>query len=186
MTSAIEDGVEEADEALFRAYLGGEHAAFATLYQRYRQSLFLYLLRSLGSHSEAEDLYHDCWSRVLQSDAPFQDGLFRAYLFKIARNLTIDHQRKRSLRLVRAEDQLAGEATAPSADRVQAGVDCEEMMRQAIQQLPTEQRDTFLLKEESGLSLEQIATLMASGRETIKSRLRYAMQRLRTVLEECL
>ncbi|MBF0218142.1 MAG: sigma-70 family RNA polymerase sigma factor [Gammaproteobacteria bacterium] len=177
---------EEEDEVLFGRYRQGDMRAFDCLYARYRQSLFLYLLRTFGSRSEAEDLYHDCWSRVISASEPFTQGLFRAYLFKIARHLSIDHQRKQRLRVVGSEDSLAAEATAPSAEKVHHDQTCQQQLLAAIKDLPQLQRDVFLLKEESNLTLEAIASLLAVGRETIKSRLRYAMQQLREKLQECL
>jgi RNA polymerase sigma-70 factor, ECF subfamily len=175
------------DEILFSLYRRGDVAAFEQLYQRYRQTLYRYLVRTCTDASEAEDIYHDVWSRVIHAKNPFNDGSFKAYLFQIARNINIDRSRRNRLQLVTDEATLdAQPSTDKPADEQQHLQDCGERLLNELGQLPAEQRDAFLLKEESDLTLEQIAKLVNVGRETIKSRLRYALQRLREVLEDCL
>lgn len=175
------------DEILFSRYRRGDVAAFEQLYQRYRQTLYRYLVRTCSDTAEAEDIYHDVWSRVINAKNPFNDGSFKAYLFQIARNINIDRSRRNRLQLVTDEATLDAQ---PSADKTSVEQrhleDCGERLLNELGQLPAEQRDAFLLKEESDLTLEQIAKLVNVGRETIKSRLRYALQRLREALEDCL
>lgn len=175
------------DEILFNRYRRGDVTAFERLYQRYRQTLYRYLVRNCSDASEAEDIYHDVWSRVIHAQKPFTDGSFRAYLFQIARNINIDRGRRNRLQVVTDEDTLNAQ---PSADRPVEEHrhlrDCGERLLGELGRLPAEQRDAFLLKEESDLTLEQIARLVDVGRETIKSRLRYALKQLRQALEDCL
>lgn len=174
------------DEELFRRYRKGDMEAFRDLYARYRRSLYLYLLRSVSNEAEADDLYQDAWYRVIHAKERFTDGSFRAWLFRIARNLRIDGFRRRHLRLV-PEPSEPAEWPDPAAapDELAHSDDCSERLKSGLRQLPQEQRDVFLLKEESGLTLEQIADMLALGRETIKSRLRYALKQLRKMLEDC-
>lgn len=175
------------DEVLFSRYRRGDARAFERLYQRYRKTLYRFLLHGSSDASEAEDIYQEVWSRVIHASSPFTDGSFRAYLFQIARNIRIDRIRRNRLHLVRDEDMLAAQPSAdPPVEEQRHLRDCGERLLREIGELPDEQRDAFLLKEESGLSLEQIARLANVGRETIKSRLRYALKRLRTALEDCL
>jgi RNA polymerase sigma-70 factor (ECF subfamily) len=179
----------DSDELLISRYFGGEITAFETLYSRYRAPLYRFLLRSLRSKSEVEDLYHEVWSRIITASQRFNDatpGAFRAYLYQIARNLLIDRSRRATLQLVEADDPPEVAGDAPSPDVQLHYDDCGERLLLAIDGLPAEQREAFLLKEESGLSLEQIAALVSAGHETIKSRLRYAMKKLRQLLEDCL
>ncbi|MCW8888678.1 MAG: sigma-70 family RNA polymerase sigma factor, partial [Gammaproteobacteria bacterium] len=174
------------DEILFSQFLKGDINAFENLYNRYRESLYTYLLRSSGNHAEADDIYQDAWSRVINARVPFTTGSFKAYIFKIARNLQIDNHRRSHLHLVGDNEKLEEMADSkPTMERQIDSEDCGERLLGEVAVLPREQRDAFLLKEESGLSLEQIATMLDVGRETIKSRLRYAMKRLREVLEDC-
>lgn len=175
------------DEILFEKFTRGDMSAFELLYGRYRQSLYSFLLRSCGDHAEADDIYQDAWSRVIYATVPFTSGSFRGYIFKIARNLQIDNHRRSHIRLVDHNDLLEDVADAkPGMARTLDGEDCGELLMSEVALLPGDQRDAFLLKEESGLTLEQIATMLEVGRETIKSRLRYAMKRLRAALEACL
>ena len=175
------------DEVLFSRYRHGDVAAFEQLYQRYRQTLFRYLVRSCSDMAEAEDIYHDVWSRVIHAKNPFNDGSFKAYLFQIARNISIDRSRRNRMQLVSDETTLNSQPSTDKPTEEQRHLeDCGERLLDELGQLPSEQRDAFLLKEESDLTLEQIAKLANVGRETIKSRLRYALQRLREALEDCL
>ena len=178
---------DSSDENLFLAYRQhGDIAAFDALYQRYRQPLYRFLLRRGHSEANAEDLFHDCWMRVIDHHQHFDGDHFRAWLYRIARNLSIDAFRRASIRSADSFDEQLSEQQHPSAERQQQGVDCIELVKSSVSRLPLEQRDVFLLKEEAGLSLQQIAELMAVGRETIKSRMRYAMSQLRKQMADCL
>lgn len=175
------------DENLFSQFLKGDINAFEKLYARYRESLYTYLLRSSRNHAEADDIYQDAWSRVINAKVPFTTGTFKSYIFKIARNLQIDHHRRSHIHLVGDNEQLEDIADSkPTMERQLDGEDCGDRLLSEVAVLPYDQRDAFLLKEESGLTMEQIATMLEVGRETIKSRLRYAMKRLREALEDCL
>lgn len=178
---------EMSDEALFAAYREGDVSAFEVLYRRYRQSLYLFLLRSCDSRADAEELYQDAWSRAISAVNPFGQGSFKAYLFRIARNLQIDRIRRSRMQLV-DDDALLRKQPDPSAspERLAWVADCGERLKRELAALPAEQREAFLLKEEGGFTLEQIAGLVRVGRETVKSRLRYALKQLRKLLEECL
>jgi RNA polymerase sigma-70 factor (ECF subfamily) len=178
---------EMTDEELFKRFRRGDLASFRELYTRYRQSLYLYLLRSSPVQEDAEDLYQEAWSRVMHAKAGFDGGSFKAWLFRIARNLQIDRFRRQRLYLVGESSETPEPADpGPQPDRITQADDCAERLKHELGRLPPEQRDVFLLKEESGLSLEQIAAMLELGRETIKSRLRYALKRLRQMLEDCL
>ena len=178
---------ERDDENLYAAWVAGDPAAFDALYARYRQSLFLFLLRRGHERSQAEDLFHDCWMKVIQHSEAFDGENFRAWIFTLVRNLSIDRFRQLARHQTTEADSLDTDAVASaSTQRVQEERDCIELMKSGIAALPMDQRDAFLLKEEAGLGLMQLAEVMQVGRETIKSRLRYAMQRLRSVLEDCL
>lgn len=175
------------DEVLFNRYRRGDAGAFDRLYQRYRKSLFRYLVHSGSGTAEAEDIYHEAWSRIIHASRPFIEGSFSAYLFRIARNIRIDRLRRNRLQLVTDEEVLGAQPSPdPPAEQQRHLQDCGERLVRELDQLPGDQRDAFLLKEETGLTLEQIAGLVNVGRETIKSRLRYALNRLRAALEDCL
>jgi len=175
------------DEQLFKRFRRGDAQAFEQLYTRYRKSLYIYLLRSSTGPAEAEDLYQETWSRVIRSQTPAGKGPFKALIFRIARNLQIDGYRRRTLHVVSDGDTSKElESQAPDPEDRSIIDDCGELLKTELGLLPEEQREAFLLKEETGLTLEQIAEMINVGRETIKSRLRYALKRLRLALEDCL
>ena len=174
------------DEYLYAAYHRGDLAAFDRLYACYRQPLYLFLLRRGHSETVAEDLFHDCWMRVLDRQSGFNGNNFRAWIFAIARNLSTDTFRRSSLRSATGFDENTTQAVDFSTQQVQEDMDCIELIKNSVAALPIEQRDAFLLKEEAGLTLQQLADLMAVGRETIKSRLRYAMKQLKQLMADCL
>lgn len=174
------------DEELYLAYHNGDMTAFDALYGRYRQCIHLFLLRQGHAESTAEDLFHDCWLRVIKDKRAFDGKNFRAWIYTIARNLSTDAFRKANIRIADSLDDYGEANTHVSTQRQQEALDCVELIKSSVAALPIEQRDVFLLKEEAGLSLQQIADVMAVGRETIKSRIRYAMQRLKQLMEDCL
>ncbi len=180
-------GEEDSDESLYAAYRAGDMAAFDTLYARYRQTLYLFLLRRGLSEAQAQDAFHDCWIKLIGEQQMFDGEQFRAWIFRVARNMSIDYFRRASVRHAVAQDTPSEyEPYSLSSETILQDRDCVQLLKRSIGLLPMEQRDAFLLKQEAGLSLYQIAELMSVGRETIKSRLRYAMQQLKEMLEDCL
>lgn len=177
---------EQSDESLHAAYCSGDMAAFDSLYARYRRPLYLFLLRRGHAESTAEDIFHDCWVKVIDYRQKFDGNNFRAWVYSVARNLSIDMFRREALRSTSTFDDNSNSNAHFSTQKIQEDVDCIELIKSSVAVLPVEQRDVFLLQQEGGLSLQQIADLMAVGRETIKSRLRYAMNQLRQLMEECL
>lgn len=177
---------DESDEALHAAYCSGDMAAFDALYARYRQPLYLFLLRRGHSESTAEDIFHDCWMKVIDYREQFDGSHFRAWVYTLARNLSTDVFRKEGLRNASEFDENCNPNVHFSTQRIVEDMDCIELIKSSVAVLPVEQRDVFLLQQEGGLSLQQIAELMTVGRETIKSRLRYAMNHLKQLMEDCL
>jgi len=172
------------DETLIKQYRSGNAAAFDQLYDRYRLSVYNYIFRQVSLSAQAEDIFQDVWFKVIQSlhqlDTPSQ---FPAWLFTIARNRITDHWRKKKPESLEYEDEL--QSDSPLAEQIAFVRNCMERLQALLQALKPEQRDAFVLQQESGLTLEEIATIAQCGRETIKSRLRYAMQKLRKGLEGC-
>jgi RNA polymerase sigma-70 factor (ECF subfamily) len=173
------------DDDLMLAYARGDVQAFEVLYERYRQPLYRYLFHAVGDRSAADDLYQDVWSRIIDARTRFhKDRGFKRYAFRIAHNRLVDHWRSQGRRNVEAEydDQRS---PAPAHDRPDHAGEREQQahqLRQALMQLSAEQREAFLLQQEAGLSLADIAANSGVGRETVKSRLRYAVKRLRMLL----
>ncbi len=177
---------EPSDEELMSSYIRGDTAAFDTLYGRYRGPLYRYLERQSGSAAVAEELYQDVWMRVIGArDSWRRQSGFRPWIYRIAHNRMVDHWRAGREENLSLEDGDVIPIDRPWPDAWLLIQDCVERLFKLLEGLSEPQRSAFLLKEEGGLSLSQIAEVMATGRETIKSRLRYTLQRLRNGLEGC-
>lgn len=185
------------DEALMRAYGGGDGHAFEVLYERHKAATYRYFLRHSGGQSAtADELHQDLWLKVIGARERYEtQAKFSTWLYTLARRRMIDHWRARdgvSLAsieegeiLARAEASLATLKDG-SDDPLDASIDLQARQRlvTALADVPALQRDAFLLHVEGALSLEDIAGLTAASVETVKSRLRYAYRRLRKALED--
>jgi RNA polymerase sigma-70 factor (ECF subfamily) len=177
---------EISDEQLMTMYRSGDAASFDDLYERHRGPLFRYVKRQCDNHSVAEELYQDVWMRVIKAREQWQPGTrFQPWLYRIAHNRIIDHWRAGRENNPGIEDMAVIPLEKPWPDAMMLIKECVERLFKLLGGLSEEQRNAFLLKEEAGLSLEQIADVTGTGFETVKSRLRYALKRLRTGLEGC-
>jgi RNA polymerase sigma-70 factor (ECF subfamily) len=179
------------DGELMLRYAGGDLRAFETLYRRHRSALYRYLSRHTRDGEVANDLFQEVWSKVIASRSRYEPrAKFSTYLYRIAHNCFIDHCRRSSARAehakVSSEDfDLQNVLPAPAADLPDTRAEHAQTLaryRIALSSLPAEQRDAFLLYEESGLTLEEIGTITGVSMETAKSRLRYALTKLRAAM----
>jgi RNA polymerase sigma-70 factor (ECF subfamily) len=172
------------DAALLARYNAGDARAFDELYRRHRGALYRYCLRQ-APRGVADDLFQESWLRVIKSAATYEPNApFAAFLFRIAHNVLIDHYR----RARRTPEHVAEEALdivdpAPQPSEAYMGESLRERFVAAMESLPAPQREAFLLHQESGLTIEQIAMVVGGNFETVKSRLRYAAAKLRKVLD---
>ncbi len=181
------------DEALMLAYRGGDAGAFELLYARWRGPLYRYFLRQCGHAGQADELFQDVFMRVIDAAAGYAaTARFSTWLFRIAHNRLVDHWRKLGRTpedpFPCGEDGEACALDAPAAEsagpeRQLERKELRQALLAALNELPALQREAFLLAEEGGLTLEEIASVTGVGRETIKSRLRYASGKLRSKLE---
>ena len=189
LTSPTMDVAVDPDAMLMLAYARGDVAAFETLYARHRGMLYRFLLRSVRDPHRTDELFQETWSRVISARARYQpQAKFSTWLLQIAHNLMIDGLR-RQRPMAEGDEAEAALANVAMPEREQPDHALSEFERRrnlqrAIEQLPDEQRTTVLLRLEHELSLEEIAEVTGAGRETVKSRLRYATNRLREVLAE--
>lgn len=181
------------DEGLMLAYKAGEASAFEHLYQRYRSRLFRYLAHQCGDAKLAEELYQDIWLRVVNARADYEPlAKFSTWLFRIAHHRLIDHYRRyaRDKALLwesAGEENSIDDFPAPAELTPPAQVERLQLKARisaALAELPEPQREAFLMAEEGGMTLEEIASATGTGRETVKSRLRYAMTKLRQTLKD--
>lgn len=188
------EGMTASDESLMLAYRAGDADAFAKLHARWRGPLFRYLRHQCGDGAHAEELYQDIWMRVIAARLNYEVAAkFSTWLFRIAHNRLVDHWRASGRQAVvdsyDDEDACATvEAIAgPSEllpERMLERRDLAERLLAALAALPAAQREAFLLAEEGEMTLEEIANATGTGRETVKSRLRYALAKLRTELRD--
>lgn len=183
MASEVDDGT------LMLRYARGDARAFEILYERHKGPLYRYLQRLCRSPELANDLFQEVWGKVIATRARYEvRAQFNTYLFHIAHHCAIDHFRRASS----THEQLTGDIdaiveTLPSAatDRPEiqaAAAEIREDFAKALAALPAEQREAFVLYEETGMSLEEIGKISGVTMETAKSRLRYAVAKLRSAL----
>lgn len=180
----------ESDEALMCRYRDGDAAAFEMLYARHRGGLFRFILRQVATAALAEELFQDTWLKVVGAREGYEPSArFTAWLYKMARNRVIDHHRRRGIRIAEEAgrdndpDLLAG-ATNMQPERRAAIDHAMDSVVAGVGALPEPQRTAFLLREEGGMSVAEIADVTGVNAETAKSRLRYAIARLREALGE--
>ena len=181
------------DEDLMLAYAAGDAAAFDALYARHKGGVYRYLLRQCRQGVAVDELFQDVWMNLIRARASYTPSAkFATYLYRLAHNRLIDHYRASGqVRLVSADDEAHQEAVAalPAGRGVEPEMRAEnrqlgERLKRAVASLPPLQRDAFLLQQEAGLSLNEIAELTGVGVETVKSRLRYAVNKLRNDLSD--
>jgi RNA polymerase sigma-70 factor (ECF subfamily) len=180
----------EDDGELMLRYARGDLRAFEVLYQHHRGGLYRYLSRHTRNPEAANDLFQEVWSKVIASRDRYEPrAKFQTFLYRIAHNCFVDYCRRASVRAEvsggDAEEDWQTSLPAPDDEQPDARAERAQALaryKAALGALPSEQRDVFLLYEESGLSLEEIAVITAVGPETAKSRLRYAVSKLRQAL----
>lgn len=189
-TPEADPGVDP-DASLMEAFGRGDARGFEVLYARHKGGVYRYFLRSLRETGLAEELAQDVWTSVIRAHAQWQpDASFKTWLYRLAHNRLIDHYRRANLVVFNAlEAQDAdGDDAAMSAEHASAAPGPDEAAAQRfaarrvvhlVEALPPAQREALLLQLEGGLSLEEIAAATNQGFETVKSRLRYALAKVR-------
>ena len=181
------------DEELMLRFSSGDAAAFDVLYGRHRGGVFRYLLRQCRSHAAAEELFQDIWMNLVQARSRYRvEAKFATYLYTLAHNRLMDHFRRGKgfevVSLDREGDdgfEVQGWA-AMQPERAAQSRELAGRLLELVAALPAAQREVFLMHEEGGLSLEQIAAATGVNREAVKSRLRYALAKLRDGMKDYL
>ncbi|KAF1691835.1 RNA polymerase sigma factor [Pseudoxanthomonas koreensis] len=174
------------DEALMLAWASGDTGAFEALYARHRGPLFRFMLGQLRDRPLAEELYQDVWQRVIAARAGWRpDAAFATWLYRIAHNRLNDHwraQRHRPPAPADADLRTAALADPDDPEGLASRDETRLRLQEALDELPEDQREAVLLRLQQELSLDEIGRITGVGRETVKSRLRYAMDKLRARL----
>ena len=190
---ALAFAADPRDEDLMLAYAAGDATAFDTLYARHKGGVYRYLLRHCGNAAIADELFQDVWMNAIRARTTYAPSAkLTTWLYRIAHNRLIDHWRAtgRVEFVTSGSDDDEGDDpldAIPGArndePEVRAGArEISARLQGALATLPPAQRETFLLHQEGGLDLAEIAALTGAGMETVKSRLRYALAKLRAEL----
>ena len=192
-------GPETSDEGLMLAFRAGDARAFESLVRRHRAPVFNFILRYTGQRARAEDVLQETWLKVVRSSREYEPkAKFTTWLYTIARTLCVDSARKESYRQAAsleapatgaegAEGRPLGEGlpdTAASPERGAHNARVRPLLERALASLPEEQREVFVLREFSGVPFKEIAQVAGVSENTVKSRMRYALERLQGALAE--
>ena len=174
---------EHTDEQLMQRYAKGDARAFDQLYARHRGPLFRYFNRQVNDAATANDLYQGTWEKIIKARCSYRPTApFTVWMYRIAHNHLVDHYRRSRPAEAMEADTLIDQGSGPIQD-VMDGEQRDNLWAGIIA-LPTEQKNTLLLKLETGLRMEDIARVTGVSRETVKSRLRYAVNKLKQVVVE--
>ena len=178
--SDLQASAEATDEALMSAYAGGDAIAFDVLYERHKGALYRYYRRQL-SDAEASDCFQALWEKLISNRDRYRPhGAFRSYLFTIAHNILMDHYRKQKRFAEDADtDPEALVSDVPGPEGVHLRSQLRERLHALIRALPAHQREVWLLRQETDFSAADIARVTGTSEEGVKSRLRYARDKLK-------
>ncbi len=155
--------------------------AFDHLYERHRGPLYRYILRLAGDPATANDLYQGSWEKIIKSRGRYKASApFKAWMYRIAHNHVMDHFRRRRPEGDADPDEVSSKQ--PQPDEQMTRQNRREELLAAINSLPADQKDALILKMETGLDLQTIAEVTGVNPETAKSRLRYAVKKLKQIL----
>lgn len=184
------------DEELMAAYQQGDVTAFDVLLGRHKNGVYNFLYRNMGQEENAEEGFQEIFSRVIKSAASYKPSAkFSTWLYTIARNYCIDHSRKEKWRQttslsekvgdaedLKLEDQIADETQNPEKDRNQKNLG--EVVEQLLSKMNPDQKEVFLMREQSNIAFDDIAKIVGATTSTVKSRMRYALAFLRDELKK--
>ncbi|MCA9681913.1 MAG: RNA polymerase sigma factor [Myxococcales bacterium] len=190
---------ERSDESLMLAFRDGDASCFELLVGRHKRGLYNFLLRSVHNHSRAEELLQEVFLRVIRAKDRYQrTARFTTWIYTIARNLCVDESRRQKFRRTasleakgRGRDGDAGQSILDVTAADQVAIDeasqadsIRERVSAAIQSLPDDQREVFIMRQFGGLSFKQIGDAVGAPENTVKSRMRYALEKLRGELSD--
>jgi len=186
------------DEELMETYQQGDTRAFEHLLKRHRKPVYNFLYRQVGNSALAEDMLQEVFLRIIRGAPRYtRKAKFTTWMYTIARNLCVDQSRRAKHRQHPSLDQPLGRdsqgkrtlgdrmaSQGPAVDRQAIGSELRDHLAEAISTLSEEQREVFLMREYHNLPFKEIAEIVGCSDNTVKSRMRYALERLRQQLEE--
>ena len=189
---------DDSDEGLMLRYQKGDVRAFEILLTKHRKPVFNFILRYVGEKAQAEDLLQEVFLRVIKGADSYQkQAKFTTWLYTIARNLCVDnsrrgkHRKAYSLDMPMEQDGKEGGTLldvvadkAAGTDRKVISKELHGRLHAAIGKLSEDQREVFLMREFLDMPFREIADVVGCPENTVKSRMRYALEKLREELEE--
>jgi RNA polymerase sigma-70 factor (ECF subfamily) len=189
---------DEADEVLLQAYRAGDVRAFERLVARYEKPIWNFIRRFVSDAATAEDLLQEVFLRVVKSSDEWRGAAkFSTWLYTIARNLTVDHARRsvhRKAASLDADRNVGGDSPTTlydrlaspdrKADELASDRETKRRIDEAVAALPADQREVFLMREVMEMPFAEIAAAVGASEPTVKSRMRYALEKLRAALVE--
>jgi len=182
------------------AFKSGDGRAFETLVRKHRGAVFNFILRFTGQRARAEDLLQETWLKVIRSAPEYEaKARFTTWVYTIARNLCVDSARKESYRQAdsldapahasedgdgRTRGELVADVASVDPERGAHNARLRPLLERALATLPEEQREVFILREYSGIAFKEISLVTSTSENTVKSRMRYALEALRKRLAE--
>lgn len=186
--AAMATPAERSDEALMLDYRAGNMAAFDELYRRHKGSLYRYVLRQCRDAAAAAEMFQDVWMNLIRARASYAPtAKFTTYLYRLAHNRLVDHYRKQAHAAVSLDAEAIEEPALSRHEQPEVRYERKALATRLlalVESLPAEQREAFVLRHESGMTVDEIAAVSGVNRETAKSRLRYALAKLRAGMNE--
>lgn len=179
------------DEILIAAYRSGDADALGVLVARYRRPLFAYILNMTGGRTDADEIFQEVWMRVLKHIGRYNNRTFYGWLVRIAHNLVIDASRRKrpevsldadDTDMIPLEARMPGPARHPGVSI--ANRELAARLVKAVQALPDDQREVFVLRTKAEMPFKAIAEVQAASINTVLARMQYAVRKLRSELQE--
>jgi RNA polymerase sigma-70 factor (ECF subfamily) len=176
-------GQPDADTEIFNQFLAGSDAAFRKLYDTFERPLYLYVVRLVGSSTDAEDVFQEIWTRMYRLRGEKKEvKRFSGLLFTVARNLSINLIRDRKVLPDTSIDDMSFDAESMLRTMDVEVADIRDMIERALLQLPIAQREAFILREYNGYSYQEIAEIMGTPMVTAKTRAWRGREALRKMI----
>jgi len=183
------------DETLMAYYQKGDEKAFAELFRRHKRGVYNFIYRYTNNSEETEEIFQDVFIKLHRASPTYiPSAKFSTWLFTIVRNLCIDNHRKKRLRHNVSLDDTDDDTARPlydvipseetSPDDRSSDQEISRVLAAALEQINEDQKEVFLMREKSGLKFEEIAEVIGVSVNTVKSRMRYALENLKKYLEK--
>jgi RNA polymerase sigma-70 factor, ECF subfamily len=195
----VDPSEPRSDEELMDEFRLGDADAFEVLVTRHSRGLYNFLLRSVHAPARAEELLQEVLLRVIRSkDRYRRSARFTTWVYTIARNLCVDESRRARFRDHESLDAPLRRRQAPGSASLMSTLASEELLPDliaesprlrerlngAVLRLPSDQREVFLMRLMAGMSFREIGETVGAPENTVKSRMRYALDKLREELAD--